>query len=93
MFGGHDERSNLCVLERYDPKDNSWATLSSMNSPRAGVGATILDAKIVAVGGFDGAEQLNSVEQYEPATDTWVYLTPMKYERSYVGAVSTIKIV
>ena len=64
-----------------------------MNSPRAGVGAAVLNGKIVAVGGFDGVEQLSSVEQYNVETNSWTYMAQMKFERSYVGAVSTVKIV
>lgn len=50
-------------MERYDPQTNEWRMVASMSKRRCGVGVSVLDDLLYAVGGHDGSSYLNSVER------------------------------
>ena len=58
----------------------------------SGVGVTVLDGFLYAVGGHDApasqdtSRQFDSVERYNPKTDEWTMLAPMLNCRDAVGA-------
>lgn len=68
---------NVCAnLEVYDPVKDSWTTLPSMPTPRAGLAAAVVGHKLYAIGGRDGAEPgegtaLNCLEAYDIDAATW----------------------
>ncbi|XP_073777559.1 kelch-like protein 4 isoform X1 [Danio rerio] len=75
--GGHDapasshcSRLSDCV-ERYDPKTDTWTTVSSLSVPRDAVGVCLLGDRLYAVGGYDGQSYLNSVESYDAQNNEW----------------------
>uniref|UniRef100_A0A672NPV8 Kelch-like protein 4 n=1 Tax=Sinocyclocheilus grahami TaxID=75366 RepID=A0A672NPV8_SINGR len=75
--GGHDapasshcSRLSDCV-ERYDPKTDTWTTVSSLSVPRDAVGVCLLGDRLYAVGGYDGQTYLNSVESYDAQNNEW----------------------
>lgn len=47
-----------------------WESLASLNTPRSGHSAVVLNGRIHVIGGFDGAS-LRSMEIYDPSTDQW----------------------
>ncbi|CAE1225047.1 IVNS1ABP [Acanthosepion pharaonis] len=51
---------------------NTWEVYSSLNTPRRGAGADIINGKI---GGNDGMQSLRSTEIYDTENDCW-YLGP-----------------
>lgn len=57
----------------------------------SGVGVTVLDGFLYAVGGHDApasqetSRQFDSVERYDPKTDQWTMLAPMLNCRDAVG--------
>nr|XP_006819450.1 PREDICTED: kelch-like protein 20-like [Saccoglossus kowalevskii] len=89
-IGGMDTTSySLNCVERYDFSSGKVSIVASMNTPRSGVGVTVIDGKIYAVGGHDGTQYLSSVECYDPATKRWRYVSSMTRPRRYV-AVGTL---
>lgn len=85
VAGGNDLGNTLTldVLEAYDPVADTWTTLSSMPTARAGVSSAVVDGILYAIGGGvrGGDPALDVVEAYEPATDTWTTRAPMPTRR------------
>ncbi len=46
--------------KRYDPKENKWSKVASMNTRRLGVAVAVLGGYLYAVGGSDGQMPLNT---------------------------------
>jgi Galactose oxidase, central domain/Kelch motif len=78
LTGGRQKNANGITLLRsqtaeiYDPNQGKFVPTGSMNDPRAGHTATLLDGgKVLVVGGIDasdGIDNLASAELYDPAT-------------------------
>lgn len=64
--GKASKDSYLCSVECYDPAEDKWTEVSSMNHPRANFGLVELNGKLYAVGHHE------SIEQYDPVEDTWI---------------------
>ncbi|XP_016103988.1 kelch-like protein 4 isoform X1 [Sinocyclocheilus grahami] len=86
--GGHDapasshcSRLSDCV-ERYDPKTDTWTTVSSLSVPRDAVGVCLLGDRLYAVGGYDGQTYLNSVESYDAQNNEWTEEVPLNIGRA-----------
>ncbi|KAI7801435.1 kelch-like protein 4 isoform X1 [Triplophysa rosa] len=86
--GGHDapasshcSRLSDCV-ERYDPKTDTWTTVSSLSVPRDAVGVCLLGDRLYAVGGYDGQTYLNSVESYDAQNSEWTEEVPLNIGRA-----------
>jgi N-acetylneuraminic acid mutarotase/tetrahydromethanopterin S-methyltransferase subunit B len=80
-FGGTDSASNhpsvafsLCAY--YDIKSDTTGVVNNLNVPRAWVGATVYQNKILAIGGNNVTATLSSVE----SLDTSVTITSLKQE-------------
>ncbi|KAG8436686.1 hypothetical protein GDO86_007685 [Hymenochirus boettgeri] len=71
MCGRLVEGDAISSVERYDPQTNEWRMVASMSKRRCGVGVSVLDDLLYAVGGHDGSSYLNSVERYDPKTNQW----------------------
>ncbi len=56
---------------RYDPKTDTWTTVSSLSVPRDAVGVSLLGDRLYAVGGYDGQSYLNTVESYDAQNNEW----------------------
>ena len=48
-----------------------WTERENMPTARWGVGTSVVDGKIYAIGGRGEGKDLSTVEVYDPATDTW----------------------
>ncbi|EFX61730.1 hypothetical protein DAPPUDRAFT_121093, partial [Daphnia pulex] len=79
--GGQDGVSCLNYVERYDPKENKWSEVASMNTRRLVVAVAVLGGFLYAVSGSDDQIPLNtsgrddatelwSAESYNPNTNT-----------------------
>lgn len=63
--------------------ENSWASKTPMNEARSGLGVTVVNGKIYAIGGSGEGGKTGTNEEYDPATDTWTLKTPMPTPRDY----------
>jgi hypothetical protein len=93
-IGGEDLSGSgpLGTVEAYTPgTPGSWATMASMPTARAWLGAAAgPDGRIYAIGGskdFDGA--LATVEVYTPNSDSWATATSMPTARAGLAAATT----
>ena len=53
----------ISSVERYCPENREWRLVAPMSKRRCGVGVSVLDDLLYAVGGHDGTSYLNSVER------------------------------
>lgn len=60
-----------CCYFRYDPKTDTWTTVSSLSVPKDAVGVCLLGDRLYAVGGYDGQSYLNTVESYDAQNNEW----------------------
>jgi len=60
-------------MEVYDPLTDTWEAATSMLTGKCGLGTSVVDGKIYAMGGYTGASWLSSmcmtVEEYDPSQD------------------------
>lgn len=74
MIQYHIAKNNnltICCNFRYDPKTDTWTTVSSLSVPRDAVGVCLLGDRLYAVGGYDGQSYLNTVESYDAQNNEW----------------------
>jgi hypothetical protein len=82
---------SLCLVNVQPTKaaeatENTWTTMASMPTPRAGLGVAVVNGKIYAIGGRnEDYGYLNTNEDYDPATNTWTTRKPMPTRRSNFG--------
>lgn len=67
---------------RVKAEANAWVAKAPMLTPRAYLGAAVVNDRIYAIGGSNGP-QVN--EEYYPATNTWTTKKPMPTGRSSFG--------
>lgn len=63
---------------RYDPKTDTWTTVSSLSVPRDAVGVCLLGDRLFAVGGYDGQSYLSTVESYDALNNEWTEVNGSK---------------
>lgn len=73
-------------VRRYDPMNNVWETIESLNEPRRRVVAVTIDDKIYAIGGGPYGGTSETVEVYDPSLGYWTYVSSMFIARSNHGA-------
>ncbi len=75
--------------EVYDPKINTWETLSPLPTKRHGVDMATVNGKIYVIGGMGTEasiwEPQNTVEEYTPKTNKWATKQPMPTPRDGYG--------
>jgi non-specific serine/threonine protein kinase len=79
VVGGRElsPSKNLASLERYDPAADTWERLPAMPTARGGLGATVVDGRLVAVGGEAPDAAFDAVEAYDIAAKNWAPLTSL----------------
>lgn len=88
VVGGHGDflvgADVRAELHRYSPATRRWTQLASMPTARGGVGAAVLDGKLVVIGGLVPGRVLRTVEAYDFERDRWETLPPMLQPREHV---------
>lgn len=84
----HSNFECTVISFRYNVEEDCWTKVANMHSKRIGVGCTVVNRLLYAVGGFDGQCRLRSVECYHPENNEWLEIKPMKRQRSGAGRSS-----
>ena len=94
VFGGRapgirsNDQTSMASMEVYDPATDRWSAGPALPTPRAGLGAVVLDGRLYALGGESTPGGVSdAVERYEPGSRAWVQLEPMPYRGHGLGAV------
>uniref|UniRef100_A0A8C6Q4N4 Kelch-like protein 20 n=1 Tax=Nothobranchius furzeri TaxID=105023 RepID=A0A8C6Q4N4_NOTFU len=72
------------LVERYNPQENRWHTVSPMGTRRKHLGCAVYQDMIYSVGGRDDTTELSSAERYNPRTNQWSPVVAMTSRRSGV---------
>ena len=72
---------NVGVLERLDVTTGNWQKLPDMPTPRGGLGAAIVNGKLVAAGGEEPTGVFDTVEAFDLGTGAWSPQPPLKAGR------------
>lgn len=73
------------TVERYNPQENRWHTVSPMGTRRKHLGCAVYQDMIYSVGGRDDTTELSSAERYNPRTNQWSPVVAMTSRRSGVS--------
>ena len=71
VAGGSVEKKVSNKFWRYDPIDDSWATMPPLPIPRYGATMQALDDKLYLIGGASRGDDERSIEVFDPATASW----------------------
>ena len=75
-------------VERFDPSQETWQTVSSLRDARYAAAAVAYDGQIVLAGGYEsGGEITDDVEVYNLGEDDWESFEHLDQERAGHGAV------
>jgi len=87
LIGGTE--GDICKNDcyQYNPKDNTWSTLASMNKERSQAGIVYFNGKIYVFGGSTLNRCLSSCEILTLSTNQWKNGPTMKESRRGCGAV------
>ncbi|GAP15353.1 response regulator containing a CheY-like receiver domain and an HTH DNA-binding domain [Longilinea arvoryzae] len=77
------------VVERFDPRSNTWKNAAPLPAPRSAYALTSLEGKLYLFGGWDGQEYRNDLFIYDPAEDRWTQGSSMPYPAGDLAAVSS----
>ncbi|KAJ7360613.1 Kelch-like member 35 [Desmophyllum pertusum] len=72
----------------YNVTLDEWRQVASMETPRAGHSAVVLQEHIYVIAGHDGTACQNSVECYNPLTDQWTNISNLSKARRFAGAAA-----
>ena len=88
VIGGETDpgRSMVATVEEYNPVKETWTQLKPLSNSRRGVGVSILEGLLYAIGGSDGLQALQLVERYNPEMNTWMRVADLNEVRSSVAA-------
>lgn len=77
-IGGQSGDQALATLERYNPKDNTWTTLTPKSVAVAEVSAAVVGGRIYVPGGrLASGEVTNVLDVYDPRQDRWEERAPL----------------
>ena len=62
--GGYDGSSFLKSVEMFDPRNNKWTFVASMNVTRSRVAVVANMDRLWAIGGYDGMKNLSTVRYF-----------------------------
>ena len=84
-MGGYDGENYLSSVERLDGLDQSWKSVSSMQTPRCWFASMSCNDVIYAIGGLNNNSlAVRTVEKYNCAADKWIYVSEMNIERIFI---------
>lgn len=76
------------ALERYDPGRDAWESLPPVPTPRGGLGAAFVGARLIATGGESASRVFPEVEAFDTGAGSWSALPPMPVPRHGHGAAT-----
>ena len=68
---------SLNTVEKYDPVENTWFYVESMQTTRRYHAAFVIGGKGYAIGGVSSSAILNTVEKYDPVLNKWTYVASL----------------
>ncbi|HEU4450894.1 MAG TPA: kelch repeat-containing protein [Gaiellaceae bacterium] len=71
----------LGVLQRYDPREDSWTTLTRLPEPTRAAAAAAVDGILYVAGGTTPGGNTAALWAYDPAADEWTGRAPMPAAR------------
>jgi N-acetylneuraminic acid mutarotase len=74
----------LCLPSVTSAQEGIWTVKADMPTRRDGIGTSVVNGKIYAIGGLYVNTILSTVEEYDPATDTWAKKANMPTARYQV---------
>ena len=85
VIGGKSNRISddyVSTASRFDPQNNKWEKVASLNEGRQDAFGAAMDGKIYVAGGRQGIHrQLSSCEVYNPSSDEWQLMPSLKVPR------------
>lgn len=81
----------LKTVECYDPNIDTWTLVAELSICRSGVGISVLDGVMYAIGGFDGLIVHKSVETYTTSSKAWTTIADMHFCRYSPGNYINLK--
>jgi len=65
---------------------DTWASLTSLPTPRGALTASVIDGRIYAVGGTTSEKPVATLTMYDPDTDSWTRREPMPTSREHLAS-------
>jgi len=90
VVGGRDLSADkdVAALERYNPSADRWEKLSPMPTARGGLGAALVEGRLVAVGGEEPTDVHSTVEAYDLETGVWASFPSLGTPRHGLGVAA-----
>jgi N-acetylneuraminic acid mutarotase len=88
VAGGNGGTMMQNEAEVFDPENNQWLILPSMNVPRNHTAGAVINGKFYVVGGRGSPNADRALEVYDPATNMWTILAPMPTGRSGIAVAA-----
>ena len=89
VAGGYNGFEKLITTELYEPYNNKWRNIASMNLIREGHVLVVAGNKLFAIGGSkEFGDASASVEQLENLDEDWKEINSMNTPRSFLTAVT-----
>ena len=87
-IGGFDDANGaLDIVERFDPRNNTWDKLPSTLEKRAAASGVIIKQKLFLFGGVESSA-CTPCEMYDPVTSVWSEIPSPVAPRRFASAVS-----
>jgi N-acetylneuraminic acid mutarotase len=87
--GGSGANLTYGLVEGYDTVQETWTTITTMPTPRNGIGAASSPGRLHALAGWQSAATpVTTHEVYEPANDAWSQAAPLPTARGALAAVT-----
>ncbi|XP_068687679.1 kelch-like protein 12 [Montipora foliosa] len=78
----------LSTASRFDPHNNKWEVIASLNEGRYRAFGVVMGGKIYVAGGRNrGGGSMSSCEMYNPSSDEWQLMPSLKVPRCYASMV------
>src|SRR5256885_9127053 len=78
VMGGYSSGLPNSTARAYDPRTDSWLTLTSMGTPTRGPGIAVdQNGLIYVISGFSGSADINNIQVYNASSSSWASGTPI----------------